>query len=307
MRVDNPIAGRNPSPRRATGRALQLLATIVAILTPCWASAQSPGPQDKESEQGPIAEQHWRIPAPGGSVLMDTLVMRSRTVRGRQPLVVINHGSPVDGNREGVTSRFDVLASWFVARGYIAVLPLRRGYGATGGYFAEGDGRCDAPDFFGAGLQGAADIQATIDYMRRQAFIAPDRSVVVGHSTGGWASLALASLNPPGIQAIVNFAGGRGAHAVGSGIQLCSTPELVRAAGRYGSTARIPTLWIYAGNDKIFGPALAKQMAETYARQGGSVDLQLVPPFRGNGHDLATNLNGQSVWEPILARFFPQR
>jgi len=50
------------------------------------------------------------------------------------------------------------LSSWFVSRGYVVVLPMRRGYGETSGAWAEDYGRCQTPDYFGAGLQGAADI-----------------------------------------------------------------------------------------------------------------------------------------------------
>ena len=35
----------------------------------------------------------------------------------------------------------------FARRGYVVVLPLRRGFGATGGEFAEDPGTCANPDY----------------------------------------------------------------------------------------------------------------------------------------------------------------
>jgi len=78
-------------------------------------------------------EQIVKLPGPGGSTLV------ARVIRppgeARQPLVVINHGSPADGTQRAKMEppRFSALSSWFLARGYVVALPLRRGYGESGG------------------------------------------------------------------------------------------------------------------------------------------------------------------------------
>ncbi len=195
---------------------------------------------------GPLAaqdrEQVVRLPGPNGSTLVAT-VMRPPG-EAKNPLVVINHGSPADGSQRYKMERprYTALSSWFLSRGYVVALPLRRGYGETGGDWAEGYGLCDAPDYYRAGLQGAADIQATIDFMRTQPYVAADRTLVVGQSAGGWATVALSSRNPAGVAGMINFAGGRGGHQKlsGGGIGNCTPRALVDAAGRYGATARVP-------------------------------------------------------------------
>ena len=63
-----------------------------------------------------------------------------------------------------------------------------------------------------------------------QPFAAPDGVIVVGISTGGWASLAIAARNLPQVEAVVNFAGGRGGHAYGQPNAVCGTEELLSAA-----------------------------------------------------------------------------
>jgi len=215
----------------------------------------------------------------------------------RLPLVVINHGSPADSSDRPKMARprYNALSSWFVSRGYVVVLPLRRGYGETGGSWAESYGPCQNPDYAGAGLQTAADIKATIDFMRRQSFVAPDHGVVVGHSAGGWGAIALSSLNPPGVSSIVNFAGG--------GTGNCTTDALVQAAARYGASARVPSLWIYAENDSFFEPSLARRMVDAYDGAGGQATYRPVGSVGHDGHGLANSDSGQSVWSPLLITF----
>src|SRR5262249_62235766 len=74
----------------------------------------------------------------------------------------------------------------------------------------EDQGGCDDADYLKSGLATAATIEAAVDYMSAQSFIKKGRAVVVGQSAGGWGAIALASRNPPGVRAVMNFAGGRG-------------------------------------------------------------------------------------------------
>src|SRR5882757_5450559 len=71
-------------------------------------------------------EQVVRIPGPGG-VSMVATVMRPPGEQ-RRPLAIINHGSPADGSQRPrmAPPRYQPLSSWFVERGYVVVLPLRR-------------------------------------------------------------------------------------------------------------------------------------------------------------------------------------
>ncbi|MGQ3299618.1 alpha/beta hydrolase family protein [Reyranella sp.] len=258
---------------------------------------------------GPLAaqnrEQVVRLPGPDGSTLVAT-VMRPPG-EARSPLVVINHGSPADGSRRTKMERprYTALSSFFVSRGYVVALPLRRGYGESAGSWAEGYGSCDLPDYFNAGFQGAADIQATIDFMRTQPYVAPDRTIVVGQSAGGWATVALSSRNPPGVSGMISFAGGRGGHQQlkGGGTGNCAPRSLVEAAAKYGATARVPMLWIYAENDSFFEPSLAKRMAEAYDSAGGKATYRPVGAFGRDGHGLAGSGNGSSVWSPLVESF----
>ena len=74
--------------------------------------------------------------------------------------------------------------------------------------------------------------------------------IAVGHSAGGFASVALSADPPPGLVAAISFAGGRGSRADD---EVCSEDALVKAFATFGKTSRIPLLWVYAANDRFFG------------------------------------------------------
>ena len=112
---------------------------------------------------------------------------------------MINHGSDAF-TREAVSMPvFYWLSRWFVERGYVVVLPQRRGHGATGGDLAEGRDTCADPDHLGSGQAAADDIEAALGFMERQPFVDPSRLVVAGVSTGGWAALGFGGPQPTGI------------------------------------------------------------------------------------------------------------
>jgi dienelactone hydrolase len=279
---------------------MQKWIVLLALVVACPAIAQSPGPQGAEA--GRMREQDWRIPGPGGA-LMDATVFRPPGEQ-RAPLVVVNHGSPDNAaERPRMTRpRFTAISSYFVSRGYVVVLPLRRGYGATGGRWAEEYGRCETPDYARAGLETAADIRAAIDFMRAQSFVAADRTIVVGQSAGGWGTLALSSLNPPGVPGMIDFAGGRGGHQPVPG-GVCGPDFLVKGAAKFGSTARVPLLWITTANDSFFEPGLVARMVAAYNGAGGQAIHKALGSFGRDGHSLAGSEAAAGIWEPLVGAF----
>lgn len=298
-----------PQRRRLVVRTLVSIVAKLAVplMLPAIALANDGSLYGPYGPQGPrLREQLWILPSGDPALALRATVFRPEapaTAARRLPLVVINHGTS-DLTRLSVSMPvFYWLSRWFVDRGYVVVLPQRRGHGATGGPLAESIGTCANPDHFASGQVAADDIAAVVSYMTRQPFIAPDQTVVVGISTGGWASLALASRNPTGVRAVVNFSGGRGGHAHGRSNAVCGTRELIDAATAYGSTARVPTIWFYSRNDSYFGPKLATSMAEAWNGTGGKAALHLLPPYGKDGHDLANDHAGWNLWGRALDEF----
>src|SRR5215469_16642251 len=126
-----------------------IIASLVLLaLTACSATdataAAMPDPDARDQlilvpvtgADGNVAEMQTRLCRPAGG-----------TPAG---LVVINHGSPPDAAvrpRMRPGSCGQEAAQWFLGRGYAVAMPLRRGYGATGGDYAESIGPCLSVDF----------------------------------------------------------------------------------------------------------------------------------------------------------------
>lgn len=251
-----------------------------------------------------MREQLWLLPSGDAAVALRATVFRpAGAMTERHPLVVINHGTS-ESNRMSVSMPvYYWLSRWFVDRGYAVVLPQRRGHGATGGTLVEAVGDCANPDHYRSGIVAAQDVGAAVDYMVRQPFVDPARVLLVGVSTGGWASLALASQRPELMTAVVNIAGGRGGHAWGRKNTVCGASELVKAAHDYAGTTRAPTLWLYAKNDSYFGPELAAKMASAWKDGGGKVEYDPLPPYGADGHDIVDDRAGWDVWGKSLDHF----
>jgi len=235
--------------------------------------------------------------------------MRVLTVRpigtGPFPLAVINHASTENAERRAdlPQPRYEALAQWFLQRGYLVAIPQRPGHGRTGGPYLEDQGGCEDADYARAGQGAAASIEAALAHMLKQPNVRADGAIVVGHSAGGWGVLALASRNPRGVSRIINFAGGRGGRSFDHPNNNCAPERLVAVARQFGSTARVPTLWIYAENDSYFAPSLAHRMAEAWRAGGGQVELAILPAFALEGHHLAQADDGSAAWGPVLSQF----
>jgi dienelactone hydrolase len=285
-----------------------LLRPFIAGLAACAVIACAADARAQPGPQGPAAGTEdgelWLIPSPEPGVLMRATVYRPQRA-GAFPLAVINHGSDQSDIQRFnyATPTYPISAHWFLARGYAVVVPQRPGHGETGGRYLEDQGGCENADYLDAGLGAAASIQAAIDYMSAQPFVRRDSTVAIGQSAGGWGALALASRNPAGLAAAINVAGGRGGHIDGKRDSNCAPDRLVAAAARFGSTARVPTLWLYAQNDSYFPPTLAQRMALAFGGAGGRVEFRLLPALKDDGHGLLESSQGAAAWEPVVEEF----
>ncbi|HHX4648148.1 TPA: alpha/beta hydrolase family protein, partial [Burkholderia contaminans] len=120
---------------------------------------------------------------------------------GPFPLIVLSHGSPPDPRDRPKVRRYRALPQirTFVQLGFAVIVPIRRGYGATGGVDEEDAGSCRHPDYLTAGQQAARDVLAAVRYAQTLPQVDRNRVVLVGQSAGGFASLAAASYAPQGV------------------------------------------------------------------------------------------------------------
>jgi dienelactone hydrolase len=199
------------------------------------------------------------------------------------------------------------LAAWFLARGFMVVMPLRRGFGRTGGAIRESSGACEAPDYVKAGRAGAEDIAAAVAFATSQPDAQPDRAVVIGESTGGWATIAYNSVPHPRVGAVISLAGGRGAWAYGQPGVNCRPDLLALAAAEFARSSVTPMLWIYAENDSWFPPPVAERIAQAYQQAGGLLNFVQVTASSGDGHFLFEQTGGARVWGPAVAHYLTAR
>jgi dienelactone hydrolase len=221
-------------------------------------------------------------------------------------LVLINHGSPPQA-RDRPTMKLgscsQEAAQWFLERGYVVGFVLRRGYGETGGAWAEDFGGCRPPDFERAGVATAVDIDAAVRGLSTLPFVKPSGVVVVGQSAGGWGAIAYDSLPHPRVGAFVVMAGGRGGHRDDRPRENCRPDLLAKAAGEYGRTATTPMLWIYTANDSYFAPPIARAMWQAFSAAGGKGEFVQPGAYGTDGHHLFFGPGGSAIWGPLVQRY----
>ena len=289
-------------------RWIAALALVLCLAVPA-AAQNAPGPVG--TPQGQWRAQTYWIPMNDNGV---PRLLYARLCRplGETParVMIFAHGTPADVARRvsvGPPSCDSEAFRWFLQRGYAVLASVRRGFGATGGPYAEYGGPCDHENFVKPGLESARDIAATVDYAATLPFLRPQGMVLVGLSTGGFATIAYDSIPHPRVTALINFSGGRGGHRDNKPNYNCSPESLAPAAGRFGATATTPMLWIYQANDSFFNPELAGDMYAAFTKAGGQAEYHANPPFGADGHDMFVLNGGSAIWGPLVERYLATR
>jgi dienelactone hydrolase len=217
---------------------------------------------------------------------------------GPFPLIVLSHGNPPKASDRPKIKRYRLIPQIreFVRRGFAVIVPIRRGYGATGGDFAEDYGKCSFPLYTDAGLEAAKDLGAAIAFAAKLPYVRADRIVLAGQSAGGFASLATAGQNPPGVVAVVNFSGGRGGRPDTHPGEPCAPDRMAATIETFAKTTRAPVLWHYAENDRFFGPTYPREWFAAFQRAGGKGRFVMQPPFGKDGHSLFSAKSGLPIW-----------
>ena len=244
------------------------------------------------------------IPAPGGYTVAATILRPEGP--GPFGAVILNHGVPVSDKERAGASSSDLLASAavFAQHGYVVVLPLRRGFGATGGEFAEYTGSCSHPDYLGGEQAAAEDVMAAYEYARALPYVDPHRMILAGHSAGGMVALFTAGVRQPeGLVAVLAFAAGRGGNpALHPGVP-CAAEPLARVLDMVGRSIRAPVMFHYAENDQYFNPDTTRFWFERFSAGGARAEYVLQPPFGDDGHYVFGDRAGIRYWVPAVESF----
>jgi len=241
----------------------------------------------------------------GKAYALEALVVR-RAGEGRLPIALVTHGAN-PGNPRGAD--LDWLRGWaheMAHRGWLAVAVMRRGYGTSEGEVADDAGTCASPDV-GRYLDAHADdLEAALRAIAQRPDADMSRVLAIGDSAGGAAVMALAARTAMPLAAVINVSGGLGRHPGPFRSYpdcMAFESDLVWNFARFGTTARMPTLWLYSENDSWFRPGLVSRMRAAFTGSGGRAELVMLPPFRADGHTMFFAPGGRRLLLPELDQF----
>jgi dienelactone hydrolase len=235
-----------------------------------------------------------------GRFRLEALVVKPAKADGRLPIALITHGKNAKA-AENQALRADMMlpqARDFAARGWLAVVVLRRGYGQSDGLPGVSRGAaymaCENADLARGFEVEADDLDGALKVVAARPDADGSRAIAIGQSLGGGVVLAFAARRPAGLLGVVNVSGGAW-RTNGEG-NVCQHADLVAAMATFGARTRIPTLWLYAENDSLFPPELVTRMRDAYAASGGRAELRMFPPVVHDGHRLFADFGGRVKW-----------
>ncbi|SFC23829.1 Dienelactone hydrolase [Polaromonas sp. OV174] len=263
------------------------------------------------SVQAWLVEEVMRVPVAvsngyGKPVAQDIVVtvFHDDAAAKPYPLLILGHGRSPDAARRQALgqARYSANARWFTRLGYMVAVPTRVGYGESGGEDVEDTGSCNHKNYPPGYAAAALQTLKVLETLRQRPDAAKDRAVILGQSFGGTTAVAVAAMNPPGVQAAINFAGGGGGNPKTMPQNPCAPARLERLFAGYGKTARLPTLWVYTENDMFMGPTHPREWFDAFEASGGQGDYTRFPPHGEDGHGLFTR--APEVWQPLVLDFF---
>lgn len=155
---------------------------------------------------------------------------------------------------------------------------------------------CDA-QILGTGFARAIeDVDAATAYLRAQPWADPGRVLIAGQSRGGILSVAYAAERPNTVRGVINFAGGWTSDRCDEGGRSFNQPTF-SAAGR---RPRVPTLWLYAEQDRFYSVPWIRRYHLGFVQAGGDGALHVFPAFGGEGHRLVDRVE---IWSPAVDEF----
>jgi dienelactone hydrolase len=294
---------------RAAAGTLSTLGIFLGVVTACVlvTGKAIADPTYAAPHVGPrLIQEEVRIPVRGGGYEIAATILRPDGT-GPYGAVILNHGVPGSERerlQESAAVDFNAAAPVFARRGYVVVMPMRRGFGATGGAFAEDAGPCRNPNYMRAEAEASRDVMAAYDYARGLPYVDGNRMMLAGQSAGGIVSMFAAAMHQPkGLVAVLAFAAGRGGNPDLRPGTPCAVEPVARVFDAMGPKITVPVLMHYAENDKYFGPATTKLWHDRFVTAGARAEYVVQPPFGRDGHYLFGDIVGVRWWLPAVERF----
>jgi dienelactone hydrolase len=223
--------------------------------------------------------------------------------RENAPYLVLNHGRPATEAdfAKMKRQRYSENSQYFVALGFVVLVPTRVGYGESGGPDVEYSGRCDSRNYTPAYAASADQTVAVLKAAANLPYVDLSRGIVVGQSFGGMTSITLSTRELPGLVGAVNFAGGGGGDPTNRPENPCSAYRLTELYKDYGAVSKVPTLWLYSENDRYWGSELPKEWFTSFVKAGGKAQFVQLPRYKDNGHGIFSG--NPNAWKSAFEGF----
>lgn len=211
------------------------------------------------------------IPSLEPTAFLEVVAAKS-TGNGPFPTIVFNHGWTGRGQNKAHFSRTvapEILASYFVDRGWLTLFPQRRGRGKSGGAYQEGlalDGSgysCDADVAIEGFERAVEDVDAVVNHLRDRSDVDQQRLVIGGVSRGGILAIAYAGMRSGAFCGSINFNGGWLGRACPP--YECVNPLLFAR----GASSGVPALWLHGKADQYDGIEHCKANFDRFQAAGG--------------------------------------
>ncbi len=217
------------------------------------------------------------------------------TGAGPAPLAIFTHGSDIGRNQLRSWS-FSTEAHWLSDNGFAVLVLMRRGRGRSEGVNGEEDFGRDHDgglvDVSAGIAQAVEDLDSAIAFGRTLPGVRPGPVLLAGQSRGGFLAKHYAGLKPSEVMGVVNFSGGWYPYGP------VTTPYYANA-GR-GAADKVPQLWLYADNDKLYNEALIREYREAFTAAGGRARFERLHDIPGDGHLLRLY---PGRWRPVADEF----
>jgi dienelactone hydrolase len=240
---------------------------------------------------------------PSGTLTLHGSLYRPQGA-GPFPAVLYNHGSA--GGMLSVQAA-DALGPVFAKRGWVFLMPYRRGQGLSsdaGPYIGD---EIDAAEKSGGPRAAAAttvrllehehldDQLSALAWLKQLPYVRKDSIAVAGTSFGG-------------IETV--FGAERGSYcaaidSAGAAMMWADTPELQDALKRSVRNARVPIFFFQAENDFDLTPS--RVLSAEMNAAGKPAQIKIYPPYgssKQQGHTLG--YFGASIWSDDVFRFLEQ-
>jgi len=206
----------------------------------------------------------------------------------KAPYLLFSHGRAGTDQERGKFGRSSEKrnSEYFVSKGFTVILPTRIGYGVSGGPDADYSGACGNKNYLEARKVAIDQSKQVLNHVFDFSYIDRTKGIVVGQSVGGFTTIGLSAENISGLKGAINFAGGDGGDPIKSAEKPCGDYLIKDTFANYGTSNKIPTLWLYSVNDKYWGQQLPKDWFAAFQKAGGKGQFVSLPAYKEDGHSI---------------------